>query len=254
MYTSLLDAPVNTDLVVLEVTSPQLYTWLQRMGVFVGGHLMRNEEEINYHPVRVRGDKGEVVVPAGLGIKIFIHTGDDVKKPLVEMKKHEVGHVESMSCGKGCINALRHLGFEDNTEVTFIRALPHMDYVTIIDRRDRTRLSEGEAARIWGQCEGEKPTQFYFARRNKPFSVKEIIGGKKITKHLVTHGVHAGSEIILESIEQVQETHNPETTHITVSSPGGLRLYLNPVQAGKIIVKAHIRENGTPPGQDYHVG
>lgn len=237
MYTSLLDAPVNTDLSVLEVTSPVVYTWLQRMGVFEGGVLTKHDKEINYYPVRVRADKGEVVVPAGLAIKIFVHTNDDAKKPLVDMERNQVAHIESMSCGQGCINALRNLGFEDDTEVTFIRALPHMDYITVIDRRERTRLSEGEAARIWGQCEGEEPNQFYFSKRNKIFRVSEIIGGKKITKHLLTHGVQVGTELMLESIEQVQQMHAPKTKHITVTSPGGLRLYLNPMQAGQIIVK-----------------
>ncbi len=243
MYTSLLDAPVNEELIVLKVTSAHLYNWLQRTGVFIGGRLFRHDEEIDYHPVRVKADKGEVVVPAGLGIKIFIHTDKGEKKPLVEMRKNETGHVESMSCGQGCLAGLKHLGFDYDTKVTFIRVLPHMDYLTVLNFSERTRLSEGEAARIWGYCDGEEPTQFYFARKGKPFVVEEIIGGKKITSHLETHGVQTGSRLILESITQTQEIHAPETNHITVSSPGGLRLYLTPSQAGNVVVKTAAQQD-----------
>ncbi|PID41208.1 MAG: hypothetical protein CR981_04260 [Proteobacteria bacterium] len=238
MYSSLQDAPVNTELVLVEVLRPPLAHWLQRMGLFVGGTVIRHDEEIVYHPVRVKGDRGDVVVPSGLGIKIFVHTENDEKKTLVEMLKNERGHIESMSCGRGCINALKHLGLEENSDVTFIRALPHMDYVTVIDRRERTRLSEGEAARIWGSSADSTATQFYFCRRGKPFEVQEIIGGRKIREHLKTHGVYPGCNLVLESIEQVQELHVPDTEHIIISSPGGLRLYLTLVQAGKIIVRA----------------
>ncbi len=115
----------------------------------------------------------------------------------------------------------------------------------MIDRNERTRLSEGEAARIWGACGEEEATQFYFAKRLTPFVVQEIIGGKKIQKHLETHRVHVGSELILESIAQVQEIHQPETSHITVSSSGGLRIYLTAIQAEQIIVKTAAQSDDT---------
>ncbi len=252
MYTSLQDAPINEDLTVLDVTDSRLNAWLQRLGIFTGGHLIKHDEEINYHPVRVRTAVGEVVVPAGLAIKVFIHTDDDAKKTLVEMTKGETGHIEAMTCGKGCINALGLLGLKEDEDFTFVRPLPHMDYITIINRRERTRLSEGEAARIWGKIEGLEATQFYFAKRNKPFVVQEIIGGQKIIRHLMTHGILIGSEIMLESITQTQEIHAPDTEHITVSSRGGLRMYLTPFQAARIIVKISARadmDSQVIPGQ-----
>lgn len=241
MYTSLQDAPVNEDLTVLDVTDSHLNAWLQRLGIFTGGHLIKHDEEINYHPVRIRAELGEIVIPAGLAIKIFIHTDDDVKKTLVEMERGETGHVEAMTCGRGCVNALSRFGLTEGAEFTFVRRLPHMDYITVIDRRERTRLSEGEAARIWGKTEGQEATQFYFAKRNKPFMVQEIIGGQKITRHLITHGITVGAEIMLESIAQTQEIHAPSMEHLTVSSPGGLRMYLTPFQAAQIIVKTTAR-------------
>ncbi len=242
MYSSLLDAPVHTDLTLLDVTHPGLERWLQRLGLYAGSHLMRHNEEINYFPVRVRTSRGDVVVPAGLGIRVFVHVNSGERKPLVEMQRKEQGHVETMSCGRGCIQALAHLGLEEEAAVTFIRALPHMDYVSLIDRRERTRLSEGEAARLWGRGEDGVDRQFYFATRNQPFAVREIIGGRKVREHLRTHGISPGCSLVLESIEQTQELHKPGSEPVTISSPSGLRLYLNRTQAGQVVVKSIVRQ------------
>jgi len=238
MRSSLIDAPAHTDLIVIAVLTPELAIWLKRLGLFTGSYITRHDEEITYHPVRVRGQKGDVIIPAGLGLKILIHSKGGARKPLVEMNKKEKGHIEALSCGPGCVRALKHLGIQEDTDVTFIRSLPHMDYITIINNKERTRLSEGEAARIWGKCEDGLETQFYFARQGKPFSVETIIGGHKVIKHLETHGVQPGQSLTLEKIEQTQELHKPGTQPVTITSAGGLRLYLKPGQAEQIIVKS----------------
>jgi len=246
MLASLLNAPVHTDLVLLEVTQPGLRQWLQRLGLYAGSHLMRHDDEVRYHPVRVRTSRGDVVVPAGLGIRVFVHVASGERKPLVEMEKREVGHVETMSCGHGCVEALRHLGLEHEAQVTFIRALPHMDYVTIIERRERTRLTEGEAARLWGEGKDGIERQFYFATRNQSFLLLEIIGGRKVQEHLRSHGIMPGCRLTLEAIEQTQELHIPEVQPIAISSQSGLRLYLSRLQAGQVIVKSQGRPGDTP--------
>lgn len=249
MYSSLLDAPVHTDLTLLEVTHPGLRHWLQRLGLYAGSRLMRHDEEVNYFPVRVRTSRGDVVVPAGLGIRVFVHVTTGERKPLVEMHRRERGHVETMSCGRGCAHALTHLGLAEEAEVTFIRALPHMDYVTVIERRERTRLTEGEAARVWGRGGDGGERQFYFATRNQPFIVSEIIGGRMVREHLRTHGISPGCSLVLESIEQTRELHKPGSEPVTISSQGGLRLYLNRIQAGQVIVRSDVR-----PGLDADAG
>lgn len=252
MYSSLIDAPVHADLVIVEVLRPELAQWLNRLGLFTGGHIVLNDEEIAYHPVRVRGDKGDVIIPAGLGLKILVHTENDARIPLVEMQRKEKGHVEALSCGRGCIQALEQLGIRKDTNLTLIRSLPHMDYITIISRKVRTRLSEGEAARIWGRCEGGDETQFYFAPQNKPFDVLSLIGGRKIQNHLATHGIQPGCTLVLERIEQTRELHAPGVKPIAVTSAGGLRLYLSPSQAERIIVKAVARQENSGQSADSY--
>ncbi|PIE58683.1 MAG: hypothetical protein CSA33_01915 [Desulfobulbus propionicus] len=239
MYSSLADALVNTELTLVKILDIGLAQELRRLGLFVQGQLVRLDSEFSYHPVRVRGHKGDMVVPAGLAIKIYVHIDNtEERKPLVEMNRQESGHIESLACGMGCVNALKEMGIVVGEQIVFIRALPHMDYIVLINGKERTRLSEGEAARIWGKASGAEPTQLYFARRREPFEVLNIIGGKKARFHLQTHGVEPGYTLLLEAIEPAGELHKPDTEPIVVSSPGGLRLYLNPQQAEKIIVKA----------------
>lgn len=248
MYSSLLDAPIHADLEFIEITNPDLAIWLERLGLFIGDHIIRHDEEINYHPVRVRGSKGDVIVPAGLGMKVLVHVeSNGERKPLVEMKRDEDGHIEAVSCGKGCNKAMEHLGIEEGVDVTFIRSLPHMDYITIVEGK-RTRLTEGEAARLWGTSGEGEEMQFYFAPQGKPFSIKEIIGGRKVTEHLRTHGITAGSTVVLESIHQAQSLHKPGVEPITITSTGGLRLHLSPEQASKIIVMSISRDDNVHPG------
>lgn len=237
MYSSLIDAPVNTDLTLLQITSPRLETWLKRIGLFTGSTIIRHDMEFNFAPVRVKAEKGDVIIPAGLAMKIYVHLDSGEKIPLTEMKKKDTGHVEILSSGRHAERFLLRLGLSEGSEILFLRSLPHMDYITLINKRERTRLSEGEAARIWGKMSDGSRSQFYFARRHAPFTVEEIMGSKTACDHLQTHGVTPGVELGLETIEQAQSLHQPMSEPVIISSPNGLRLFFTPRKAGQIIVK-----------------
>lgn len=235
-----MDAPINTELVLADVTGTGVRQWLKHLGLFKGSSLFRHSEDVHYHPVRVRGAHGDVVVPAGFGIKTIVHLdGSDERCPLTEMPKKSSGHIETISGGSGLREALAKLGLVEEGAIFFIRTLPHMDYVTVINHRQRTRLSEGEAAKIWGEYGGDEggEGQFYFSRRGEEFQVKSILGGPRLEQHLASHGVEKGDTLYMETVEQVQEVHKPVASPIVISSPGGLRLYLAPGQAAKIIVR-----------------
>ena len=239
MYSSLLDAPVNTELVVLKVTNPLLEKWMQRMGLFTGGHIFRQDEDFNFYSVRVSGENGDVVIPAGMVMKLYIHLASGEKISLNLMEKGQEGHVEIHSGGRFIEKSLVRLGLPVGGNIRFIRSLPHMDYLVLINRRERTRLSEGEAGRIWGHYPGKDATQFYFAKKDLDFEVTEVMGGPRGVKHLKTHGVTVGERLTLESIDQANslQEHGPACTPVTISSPGGLRLFLTPEKASAVIVR-----------------
>lgn len=236
MAFSLDRAQVYSELVLLAVRNPELERRLQRLGLFAGSRLTRLNDDVQYHPVRVRGGKGDVVVPAGLAMRLIVHLDNGERKPLVEMRAGENGHVESATGGRECSRGLDFLGLAEESRVTLVKTLPHMDYVTVIERKERTRLSEGEAARIWGGLSGREPAQFFFADRNRDFVVDEVFGGPRMRDHLCSLGIKPGTTIMLEAIERTRELHTPGSETIILSSPGGLRLYLNQGQAGLILV------------------
>lgn len=130
MLTSLFDAQPQTGLILHAVPDPGLAAWLARLGLHIGSRLLRHTEEAAYHPVRVRGEKGDMVVPAGLGTKIFVHTGTGERKPLVEMERGEKAYIKAMACGSHCEQGLAHFGLEVGKDIECIRLLPHMDYIT----------------------------------------------------------------------------------------------------------------------------
>ena len=237
MPTSLLDAKPQTRLILHAVQDLSLAIWLKRLGLAIGSPLLRHAEEAAYHPVRIRTTEGDVVVPAGMAMKIFVHDDNDMRKPLVEMARGEKAHIEAMACGRQCSQGLERFGLALNREIECIRPLPHMDYITRTAAGQRTRLSEGEAARIIGRHPEGEEIQFYFAARNKEFIVTDLLGGRGSKEHLASHGVQEGSGLQLEGIVQAAELHKPVLTPVTISSEAGLRLYLTPAQAGSIMVE-----------------
>ncbi len=241
IYTPLIDAPVNSKLELIKISGKSLRQWLHHLGLFKGSTILRHGEELQYHPVRVRGISGDVVVPAGFAIKTIVHLdGSDKRCPLTEMPKKSSGHIETISGGPGVRDGLKKLGLMEEQAIYFIRTLPHMDYVTVINSRQRTRLSEGEAAKIWGKYtarEDKSEGQFYFSRKGEEFIVETLLGGQRSKAHLASHGVREGDRLYMETVERTQEVHSPIASPVVISGSGGLRFYLAPEQAAKIMVK-----------------
>ncbi len=242
MYYPIIDAPINKELELIKVKGESTRKWLRHLGLFEGANIIRHGDDVQYRPVRVRGTLGDVVVPSGFGIKTIVHLDySDTRCPLTEMPRKSRGHIETIAGGVGVREGLKTLGLVEDGPIHFVRTLPHMDYVTIINHRQRTRLSEGEAAKIWGEYNGNKKAgiagQFYFSRKGEEFVVRGILGGRQSEAHLASHGVQKGDKLYVETVEQAQEVHRPIASPIVVSGSGGLRLYLSPGQAAKIVVK-----------------
>ena len=62
MYQPLTKAIFGAPLVIEKMADPELARRLQFMGLFVGSEIVRLDQEVLIHPVRVRGPKREVVL------------------------------------------------------------------------------------------------------------------------------------------------------------------------------------------------
>lgn len=237
MYVPLNDAPLGEPLVLVKVTDPNLALRLQRMGLFEGSEIVRLEQEVLVQPVRVRGPGGEAVLGGGMTMKMVVHLDDGRKLPLAEMQPGETGHIEGVTGGTGLSEALKTLQLKSNDRIHFVRRLPPMEYIAIIETSGRVRLTEGMAAKIWGRMQ-ERMLQFVSARVGEKFHVEKILGGVNAAHMLQTRGIEPGKVLVLEGVAaQAQSLRQGIRNPLVISSREGLRLFLTPDSGEQILVR-----------------
>ncbi len=237
MYTSLSQAPCGRTLTLAKVENPNLEMRLRRMGLFEGKQLIRLDEEVLIQPVRVRGPKGEFILGGGMASRIVVHLDDGRKLPLPELKPGERGHVEGITCGSALEKSLDILGAKENDEITLIRKIPPMEYVTVVEKEGRVRLNEGLAAKIWGRM-GEHHLQFACSSVREKFEVTDILGGRRVREALAVQGVIPGKTLILEGVEPAGTLFMGQQNHLLIiSTPDGLRLFLQEREGQRIFVR-----------------
>lgn len=239
MNISLNHAPFNHPLALIHVRNSRLRLRFQHMGLYENDILTRLDEDILVQPVRIRGPKGEFILGKGMGVKIVVHLDDDRKLPIAELKPGESGHIEGIVGGSGLADALETLGLRNNDLITFIRRIPPMEYTALVNGRHRIRLNEGVAAKIWGRVEG-RDLQFSSSRKNKPFQVKKILGGRKAQKIVSLHGgISPGTGLTLETVKPVDTliVSNNDNS-VIIYTNDGLRLILGQETCAGIIVRS----------------
>lgn len=236
MYLPLTKAPFGKPLVLVKVLNPDLASHLKRMGLFEGSELMRLDEEVLVQPIRVRGPKGEAILGGGMGTKIVVHLDDGRELPLMEMKPGETGHIEGLTGGAALSDALNILGLNMNDRITLVRKIPPMEYVTVVEKGERVRLTEGMAAKIWGRMQ-ESPLQFVSAQTGKKFYVQKILGGRNARQMLASRGIEPGKVLVLEKVELAQCLVMGKQNPLIISSREGLRLFLEQKEGDRILVR-----------------
>lgn len=242
MHSSLADAPCGVSLTIVRVADRELASRLASMGLGDGSVVTRLDEEVALHTVRVRGPNGEVVLGGGMGGKVVAHLPDGRMIPLTEMVPGETAHIEAVTAGEELTDALAVLGLKNEDEITLVRRLPPMEYITLADGR-RIRLAEGMAAKILGEMSGVG-CQFANARAGADFTVTRILGGKRARRAISSLGIAKGSVLRLEAVERAPDYRMSRGERFVVSSREGLRLFLRRDQADVVIV-AHQADGGT---------
>ncbi len=236
MYLSLTHAPFGKLLTLVKTENPDLAARLRRMGLFEGREFLRLDEEILIQPVRVRGPKGEFFLGGGMASKVVIHLDDGRKLPLAEMKAGETGHIEGATCGSGLIKTLDTLGFKIDDEISFVRKIPPMEYVTVVRGGSRVRLTEGMAAKVWGRMQ-DRTLQFASARVKEKFEVLKLLCGTKAQEIFASQGIAPGKVLTLEGVEQAKNLFMGNYHPLIISTPDGLRLFLQHKDGERIFVR-----------------
>lgn len=237
MYMSLEEAPANRELLMGKVVNPILESRLRRMGLYEGCSLTRLDQEVNLHPVRVKGPLGEALLAGGMAAKVIIHHDDGHKTPIIEMLPGEQGHIEGLTSGTGLEKALRTLGMAEGDRIEMVRKIPPMEYTALVKGKGRLRLTESVAVKIWGEMQGRK-MQFAISQKGREFNVLELLGGNRAQEAITSLSILPGSVLILEKVSQAQNVGQTDRDQIVVAGKDGLRLFLRPDQAASIYVMA----------------
>ncbi len=237
MLIPLTKAPFNQPLILVRIKNENFADRLQRIGLFEQSEIVRLDENLQIQSVRIRGAKGDAIMGGGMGLKTIIHLDDGRKLPLLDMKPGESGHLEGITCGDALAHTLEVLGFSLDDPITMIRKLPPMEYIAITEFGLRIRLSEGDAAKLWGVVDN-RHTQFSLAPTGKKFEVTKILGGKRSRKKIKNLCVNPSSILTLEGVEQAQFLHLGAgvKSDVVITSHDGLHLHLPHREGERILV------------------
>lgn len=236
MFTDFSNAPHGAKLRLEKISSPKLEQELFHTGITVGQTVYRLDAELDMHTVKIRHPNGETVLSGGMGGKILGHLGDGRIIALTEMKAGEKGHIETFEGGEDLITALHALGIREEQEFEMVRVLPPMEYITLINRKRRERLSEGLAAKILGTLENGEEIQFANSSAGIPFKVEKIIGGQSAQKLMQAYNIQKGDILVLEYVENAPTFRLGQGEHFILTNDSGLRIFLKKEQAESIVV------------------
>ena len=237
MLISLSKAPFGQPLVLVKIKSENFADRLRHIGLFEQSEIVRLDENVPIQSIRIRGTEGDAILGGGMGLKTIIHLDDGRKLPLLDMEPGESGHLEGITCGEALAHTLEVLGFSLDDPITLVRKLPPMEYVAITANGSRLRLSEGDAAKLWGEVDNRQ-VQFSLAPIGKKFKITELLGGKRSRKKITNMGITSSSILSLEGVEQAQFLHigDGAKTDVVITSHDGLHLHLPQHEGEQILV------------------
>lgn len=229
-------APFDQSLELCSIKNNYLAAQLQKMGLYIGNEIIRMDETLIVQAIRIRTKSGEVILSGGMGVKTIAHLDDGRRIPLLDMELGETGHIEGITGGHELAATLKELGLKENEQITLLRKLPPMEYNARINSKGILHLNEGEAARIWGECNGRNG-QFSLSSVHCNFHVKKLLGGDQATSRLKHAGLESGSILTLESVSSTQTLQLGTTDQMVISSPDGLHLHLSESAGNEILVR-----------------
>nr|WP_320049574.1 FeoA family protein [uncultured Desulfuromonas sp.] len=232
---SLCDAPVDQPLLLHAIHDRRLAAQLEKIGLSANSRLTRLDETLTLRTIRVESASGQAILSGGMGLKTIIHLDDGRRLPLMDMEVGQSGHIEGTTGGRSLTQILETLGLKEDEPITLIRKLPPMEYRVRLENNQRITLSEGDAARIWGECE-QSQIQFSLASAHKTFQVARLLGGHQAQQRLVKDSIQPGSDLVLESVRSVQDLCLAPEPQLVINSQDGLHLHLSQEESRHISV------------------
>ena len=231
------EAPEGDVLRLVRIDAKELAENLQRIGLEPGTRLLRlPKEECSCRSVRVQGPEGNRILGGGMSAKIIVKRPDGSKTPLSLMKPKEKGQIDALTGGPGLRDTAKTLGFSEGTGIVFVRLLPPMEYITVVDKRKYLHLQEGIASKIWGISEGTEK-QFTSSGNWKDFTVTKLLGGARAKGYLKNLNIAPDKTLLLVGIEPGKHVSFGPRNHLAIETMEGLRIYLGRNESKAIFVE-----------------
>lgn len=211
---------------------------LATYGIFQNSIIIKiHKDDTTCATIKVRVNGVTRALAGQLGKHIKVLTPEGKETTLYKIKNGEKVRISSINSNKrGSRNLdsrLSMLGIESGTEIVIQRALPHMEYIVLIENQRRIRITEAFASLLLGEIGNEKK-QFSFAHRNTDFKITEIIANPKISSYLKEIGIETGTLLSLEGIEPGKDIDFDDNGKIYLYALEGYRLKLSEESCNQI--------------------
>jgi len=221
---------------IAEIRDDQLSRKLASYGIFINSLIMKTDPDAaQFATLKVSTKRGTAAIPGQLAKDVKVRAGRGALKSIYEMEEAKSANVAEIEGCEKVSARLKALGIEKGVKFKLLRRLPHMEYIVLVNKHTRVRLSEAIVAAIMGESLNMHK-QFSFARKGRLFTVKSIVAGEKITSYLKSVGILEGAEISLEGIEAGKHIPFEESGTISIYASEGFNLLLSAASAEQIFV------------------
>ncbi|MGE4497164.1 MAG: hypothetical protein AB7E48_04730 [Deferribacterales bacterium] len=213
---------------------------LASLGLYKGSAVTKLEtDDIKYPTVKVDTKNGVRVISGQLAKHITVRAGSGEPKPFYTAPLSSTVITHNLGrCDKNAAR-LAMLGIKERIKLKIIKYLPPMEYVVMVNHKNRVRISEAVAAMIIGDTENRKNFQFTFSPKGAEFKVKGIAAGKKITAFLCGVDICTGSVISMEGIESGKRVDLDAEQDVVLHTHEGLIITMSAKTASMIEVGHH---------------
>jgi len=221
---------------IIDVQDKDLASKLMGYGVYKNSLVIKvDSDETDFPTVKLYTKNGTVAVHGQLAKNINVRSGKGIERNLYEMEEEKSANISHIDGCEKTHGRLKALGIEIGMRVKVLRFLPYMQYSVLVDSKRRVKLSEGVVASIIGK-QGENQRQLFFAKRNEPIEIQDVVAGEKIARFLSDNGIKKGESITLEIIEPGKNILFDAEGDITIYIMEGFRMTISDKTAGKVIV------------------
>lgn len=209
---------------------------LASVGLYKGSTLTKLDcDDIKYPTIKVNTKYRVTALAGQLAKHITVKAVKGEPKSLYATAPSSTVIIQSVGeCEKNA-ERLAMLGIRPKLRIKVVKTLPHMEYVVMVNNKNRVRITEAAASMLIGSIEEkEDELQFSFAPKSVPFTVTDIAAGRRITAFFEGLGIRKNSVLSMEGIEAGKRIDIDPDTEVVLYTADGLFITMSAKTAALI--------------------